>query len=101
MIVESSILPINCNVKNETAINEAVKISIQKFGGIDIAIHNACKCTFLSMEKTDYSIYEEVFDVNYLGALRLTKVVIPYMKQEGKGKIIFTSSGVGIYGRPC
>ncbi len=92
------ILPIRCNVKDETAMMNAVKTSIERFGGIDIAIHNACRCTFESMEETDYSTYKDVFDVNYFGALRLTKAVIPYMKKQGKGKIIFTSSGVGIMG---
>lgn len=92
------ILPINCNVKDEAAIINAVRTSIERFNGIDIAIHNACRCTFESMEETDYSTYKDVFDVNYFGALRLTKAVIPYMEKQGEGKIIFTSSGVGVMG---
>jgi len=95
---EDRLLPIKCDVKDETALTEAVKICIEKFGGIDIAVHNACRCTFESMEETDYSIYKDIFDINYFGALRLTKAVIPYMKKEGKGKIVFTSSGVGVTG---
>lgn len=95
---EDKLLPIKCNVKDETEMIEAVKRSIEKFGSIDIAVHNACICTFEPMEETSYSIYKDVFDVNYFGALSLTKAVIPYMKKEGKGKIIFTSSGVGVMG---
>jgi gluconate 5-dehydrogenase len=75
-----------------------IKASISKFGSIDVAIHNACLCTFNAMTETDYRIYNDVFDVNYFGALRLTKSVLPYMKKAGKGKIMFTSSGVGIMG---
>ena len=37
-------------------------------------------------------------DVNYFGALRLTKTVLPYMQKAKKGRIIFTSSGVGVTG---
>ena len=36
--------------------------------------------------------------MNYYGALRLTRAVIPHMKNKNNGKIIFTSSGVGIMG---
>jgi len=95
---KDSLLPIRCDVKDATAITEAVKMSVDKFGGIDIAVHNACRCTFEPMEETDYSVYQDVFNVNYFGALRLTKAVTPYMVKAGKGKIIFTSSGVGVMG---
>lgn len=43
-------------------------------------------------------MYEQVFDVNYYGGLRLAKTVLPYMRAKKKGKIIFTSSGVGVTG---
>lgn len=44
------------------------------------------------------SVYQNVFDVNYFGALNLTKAVASYMKEGNKGKVIFTSSGVGVTG---
>jgi NAD(P)-dependent dehydrogenase (short-subunit alcohol dehydrogenase family) len=71
------LLIIEGDVKDEKAINDAVNKCIIKFGGIDIAVHNACKCTFDDMENTSEEVYKEVFDVNYFGALRLTKAVIP------------------------
>ena len=43
---------------------------------------------------------KKFFHVNYFGALRLAKAVVPYMEKAGKGKVIFTSSGVGIMGFP-
>lgn len=92
------LLPIQCNVKDDTEVTDAVKKSAEKFGGIDIAVHNACRCTFEPMEITDFQTYKDVLDVNYFGALRLTKAVIPYMEKSGCGKIIFTSSGVGVMG---
>lgn len=92
------LLPIECDVRDANRMQEAVKISIDKYGSIDIAIHNACFCTFSSMIETDYITYKDVFDVNYFGALRLAKCVVPYMEKSGNGKIIFTSSGVGVMG---
>lgn len=93
-----SLFPIVCNVKDEIAMKSAIDVSIEKFKTVDIAIHNACLCTFESMEDSDYNIYKEVFEVNYMGALRLSKCVVPYMEKANSGKIIFTSSGVGVMG---
>ncbi|NLL50358.1 MAG: SDR family NAD(P)-dependent oxidoreductase, partial [Eubacteriaceae bacterium] len=72
--------------------------AIERFGVLDIAIHNACMCTFKSEPETDYEVYRQVMDVNYYGALRLAKLVLPEMRKAGAGKIIFTSSGVGVTG---
>lgn len=96
----AQLLPVICDVRNKDGIQEAVRMSVTNYGDIDIAIHNACLCTFGPMKDTDCTVYEEVFHVNYFGALRLAKAVVPYMEKAGKGKVIFTSSGVGIMGFP-
>lgn len=87
-----------CDVRDADAVAKCVKESSDKFGGIHCAVHNACKCTFDCMEDTSEDNFRDVFDVNYFGALHLTQAVIPYMKKSQKGKIIFTSSGVGVMG---
>ena len=95
---QKSLLPLRCDIREDAAVKDCVKRSAREFGGIDYAIHNACICTFDSMEDTDDKTYKDVFDVNYFGALRLTKAVVPYMKEQGKGSVIYTSSGVGVMG---
>ena len=88
----------NIDVCDEIQINTAVKKIIATFHFIDIAIHNACLCTFDNECSIDLDIYKQVFNVNYYGGLRLAKSVIPYMQAQKRGKIIFTSSGVGVTG---
>lgn len=94
----TNLLPIECDVCNGEAMEAAVKESVEQFGGIDIAVHNACRCTFEPMEETKMDTYQKVMDVNFYGALRLAKNVVPHMMQVGKGRMIFTSSGVGVTG---
>lgn len=86
------------DVCNEKMINTAIIDIMAKVQRIDFAIHNACRCTFGREKDTDFDVYEQVFNVNYYGALRLTKCILPYMQTQKTGKIIFTSSGVGITG---
>jgi len=85
------------DVRDEKAISDAVTDSIAKCKRIDIAIHNACLCAF-GGEATDIKSYQQAFDVNYYGALRLVKSVLPHMQEQKAGKVIFTSSGVGVTG---
>lgn len=88
----------SADASDEGSLTYGVKSAVSALGNIDIAIHNACLCTFESEPDTDYDIYKRVFEVNYFGALRLSKLVLPIMRKEGKGRIIFTSSGVGVMG---
>lgn len=80
------------------AVQEGVQKSFDCFGSIDIAIHNACLCTFDSEQDTDVEVYHQVMDVNFYGALRLAKAVLPYMRKARTGRLIFTSSAVGVTG---
>jgi len=95
---KNSLLLIEADATNEESLKKAIMQSKAFLGNIDIAIHNACICTFDSEINTDYETYKKVMDVNFFGALRLSKLVLPYMREQGYGKIIFTSSGVGVTG---
>lgn len=87
-----------CDVRDSNRVKECVKESVSKFGSVDCAIHNACLCTFKSMSNTDEDTFRDVFNVNYFGALYLAQAVLPYMVKQKRGKVIFTSSGVGVMG---
>lgn len=89
-------------IKADAAKDEDIKIgvseTVKKFGEIDIAVHNACLFTFESEPNSDYELYAKVMDINFFGALRLSKAVLPQMRKQGFGRVIFTSSGVGVTG---
>lgn len=95
---QDSLFVIRADATEEEALSEGIEKAIKEFGNIDIAIHNACLCTFVSEQDTDYEVYKKVMDVNYFGALRLSKLVLPFMRERKQGRIIFTSSGVGVTG---
>ena len=86
------------DVRDDVQIQTAVDDIVRKWCRIDTAIHNACLCTFARESDTNLDVYRQVFDINYYGALRLAKSVLPYMQTQKRGKICFTSSGVGITG---
>lgn len=94
----AKLLPLVCDISDSALVEKLIDEIFSKWETIDYAIHNACNCTFGSFMETDENTYHEVFDVNYYGAIHLAKAVIPHMKKQNRGKIVFTSSGVGVMG---
>jgi NAD(P)-dependent dehydrogenase (short-subunit alcohol dehydrogenase family) len=68
------------------------------WGGVDIAIHNACVCVFAPFEKTSEADQKRVYDVNFGGAVNLARWALLPMKKQKSGRLCFVSSGVGVTG---
>lgn len=76
----------------------AAKKIYERYGRIDILINNAGIIRDASLLKMTTEQFDEVIDVNLKGAFNCTKAVAPYMLEQGHGRIINTSSVVGVYG---
>ena len=68
------------------------------FGRIDVLINNAGITADSTLMKMSSEQFDKVIDVNLKGTFNCTKEVVPAMILGGKGKIINTSSVVGLYG---
>lgn len=86
------------DVREQAQVETAIAEMVACFHTVDIAVHNACLCTFEMEANTDIDTYRSVMNVNYFGALNVAKTVLPYMVKQNRGRIIFTSSGVGVTG---
>jgi 3-oxoacyl-[acyl-carrier protein] reductase len=78
----------------EKATNETVK----QFKRIDVLINNAGITRDASLQKMTPDQWQQVIDVNLTGVFNCTKAVSPIMIQNNFGRIINTSSIVGIAG---
>lgn len=76
----------------------AAKTVFERYGRVDILINNAGITRDSSLLNMTAEQFDEVIDVNLKGAFNCTKVVAPYMIKQGHGRIINTSSVVGVYG---
>ncbi len=95
---KDSLLVYPCDVSDAEAVKRSVSDAESQWGAADIAIHNACLCLFTDLIHTSDDDYRHVFDVNFQGAVNLTRAVLPSMIERGRGKVCFTSSGVGVMG---
>lgn len=80
------------------AIEAAVAHIISRYGKIDILINNAGITRDKTMQKMTLQEWQQVIDVNLTGVFNCTKAVIPHMIEKQYGRIICTSSIVGVHG---
>jgi 3-oxoacyl-[acyl-carrier protein] reductase len=85
-------------VTDPAAIEIAVSAIIKQHQKIDILINNAGITRDKSMLKMTHDEWQSVIDVNLTGVFNCTKAVVPYMVEQKYGRIICTSSIVGISG---
>ncbi len=96
--IESSggvVKPFRADVSNEKDTLEMAEETFKSFGRIDILVNNAAIIYGLTRKpffEIDPQEWDRVMRVNVKGPWLCTKAVFPYMKQQGKGKIINLSS---------
>lgn len=84
-------LPIQCDIRNEEQIAEAVKQSGATFGGIDAVINNASAISLTTTETTEAKRFDLMHDINVRGTFLVTKHCIPYLKKSGNPHILTLS----------
>lgn len=86
-------------------IEEAVQMTIQKFGQIDILVNNAGIGYFAAVEESEEDEVRKMFEINVFGLAKMTQAVLPYMRKKKSGHILNVASigglrafpGVGFY----
>lgn len=86
------------SVTDVPGIEEAVRSLVEKYGRIDILVNNAGITRDRTLLKMSHAEWQQVMDVNLTGVFNCTKAVAPYMVEKGFGRIICTSSVVGVHG---
>ena len=75
-----------------------VQSALDAFGRIDIVVNNAGILRDVTFHKMTEEDWELIYRVHVLGSFRVTHAAWPHMRDQGYGRIVFTSSAAGIYG---
>lgn len=75
-----------------------VAAALDRFGGIDILIHNAGTVRRASLAEMTYQDFDAVLDVHLRGAFHVVRPAFPVMRDAHYGRIVLTSSIGGLYG---
>ncbi|HIN04720.1 MAG TPA: 3-oxoacyl-[acyl-carrier-protein] reductase [Dehalococcoidia bacterium] len=88
------------NVSEEASAGAAVKQVISQCGQIDILVNNAGINRDRLLMRMKIEDWDEVLDVNLRGTFLCSKLVMPQMIKQRKGRIVNISSVVGLRGNP-
>jgi dehydrogenase/reductase SDR family member 7B len=69
-------------------------------GGVDLLINNAGVSQRSLAVDTDFAVYRQLMEIDFLGPLRLTQLVLPHMIARRSGRIAVVSSVAGKVGVP-
>ena len=86
------------SVTDLSAIQDMVKEVMDKWGRIDILVNNAGILRDKSFHNVTLDDFNLVMDVHFQGTLNCTHTIYPIMREQGYGRIVFTSSSSGVYG---
>jgi NAD(P)-dependent dehydrogenase (short-subunit alcohol dehydrogenase family) len=94
---ELGIRCIELDLNDSHSIIEAVSLADDYFDGqIDVLFNNAAYGQPGAVEDLKRDVLREQFETNVFGTQELTNLVIAHMRQQGRGRIIYNSSVLGI-----
>jgi NAD(P)-dependent dehydrogenase (short-subunit alcohol dehydrogenase family) len=86
------------DLRDSGQIQKVVNDAIARFGKIDVLINNAGHGIVGAIEEAGDEDVKSVFETNVFGLLRVTRAVLPHMRERHKGFIVNLSSIGGLTG---
>lgn len=86
-----------CDVSNFKNVLESIQEVIKKYHHLDCFINNAGLYIDGAIETNDPDHIQKVFEVNCLGPMFTTKILIPIFKKQKTGTIININSTAGLH----
>ena len=75
-------LPVQCDIRDEASVQEAVAQTVERFGGIDILVNNASAISLTNTEATPMKRFDLMFGVNVRGTYLCTQVCLPHLRRS-------------------
>jgi citronellol/citronellal dehydrogenase len=89
-------LAVQCDIRFEEQIQQAVDKSVEKFGGIDIVVNNASAIYLTPTEQTEPKRFDLMHDINVRGTFFVTRACIPHLKKSSNAHILTLSPPVNM-----
>lgn len=89
-------LPVQCDIRFEDQVSNAVEKAVETFGGIDILINNASAISLTQVEQTEPKVFNLMHDINVKGTFFVSKACIPYLKNGTNAHILNLSPPVNL-----
>jgi short-subunit dehydrogenase len=86
---------LQCDVADAHAVEQMVQEVVRTLGGIDVLVANAGLGRFVAFDEETIDSIDQQVRVNLLGQMYCTHAVLPHMKRQRRGRLVFLSSTNG------
>lgn len=90
------LLIVKLDITSPADAQAAVQAAIERFGRIDVLINNAASFQAGFFEEVSPEQFRAQIEVNFFGALNVTRAVLPVMRQQHSGQVVTISSTAGV-----
>jgi len=81
-------LPVKVDMRKLEDVQECVRLTVEKFGRIDILVNNASALWWQRIEDTPMNKYDLITQINSRGSFAMTHLCLPVMAKNGFGRVI-------------
>ena len=92
-------LPLQCDIRYEEQVEEAVAKTVERFGGIDACINNASAISLTPTLDTDMKRYDLMNGINTRGTFLCSKATIPHLAKAENPHILNLSPPLDMQAR--
>ena len=91
---------VEMDVQSQDSVDAAVAKVIDDAGRIDVLVHNAGHMVFGPAEAFTPEQYAQLYDVNVLSTQRVNRAVLPHLRRQREGLLVWVSSSSSAGGTP-
>ena len=88
----SQIEAVHCDITDSASVESSVRFALEKHGRIDTLINNAGYGLYGPVEEVSDEEITAQFETNVTGTLRMTRAVLPSMRERREGRVIMVGS---------
>jgi NAD(P)-dependent dehydrogenase (short-subunit alcohol dehydrogenase family) len=94
-------LVVRTDISDPAQCERLVDAALERFGGVDVFVQNGHHAgDWKAVTDAEAADWRQVMEVNFWGAFRISKRVIPSMTERGGGRIILVNSGAALRNPP-
>jgi NAD(P)-dependent dehydrogenase (short-subunit alcohol dehydrogenase family) len=91
---------VELDVGSQASVDAAIAEILERHSRLDVVVHNAGHMSFGPAEAFTPEQLAQLYDVNVLSTQRVNRAVLPHLRRQGKGLLVWVSSSSAAGGTP-
>ncbi|MEA2688889.1 MAG: citronellol/citronellal dehydrogenase [Candidatus Eremiobacteraeota bacterium] len=92
-------LPVQCDVRDEAEIAQAVAAAVERFGGIDIVVNNASAIRLGGTAQVDAKAFDLMTSIGPRATYLVTRAALPHLEKATNPHILTLSPPIALHSR--